>query len=164
MYPIVDPIFSPRFLTPALFFDNYCQHLLRFDRHHGHNSVQFFLPAPGDPPLIGPTERSSWNVSALSASTRAREAKLALSQAAYVHLAAFIPNMTLAIDTEQTCLASDIAPNGPRLKNGSFEVPMGPGLGIDPDIDALERYRVDSKSGAYLDLERPGWFPVKPAY
>jgi len=41
--------------------------------------------------------------------------ELALSQAAYVHLTASISNMMLAIDTQQTYLSSDNAPNGPRL-------------------------------------------------
>lgn len=90
--------------------------------------------------------------------------ELALSQAAYVHLAASLPNMTLAIDTEQTYLSGDIAPNGPRLEGGGFAVPTAPGLGVDPDVEALERYRVDAISGAYLDPARPAWFPVKPAY
>ena len=90
--------------------------------------------------------------------------ELALSQAAYVHLAASVPNMGLAIDTEQTYLAGDIAPDGPRLEGGKFPVPQRPGLGVAPDIAALERYRVDGISGAYLDPGKPGWFPVKPAY
>lgn len=90
--------------------------------------------------------------------------ELALSQAAYVHLAASIPNMSLAIDTEQTYLSGDIALNGPRLDRGSFAVSDAPGLGVDPDVEALERFRVDAITGAYLDSARPGWFPVKPAY
>ncbi len=90
--------------------------------------------------------------------------ELALSQAAYVHLAAAIPNMTVSIDTEQTYLASDIAPDGPRLKDGGFDVPLRPGLGVDPDVAMLDSLKVDVISGAYLDPARPGWFPVKPAY
>ena len=90
--------------------------------------------------------------------------ELALSQAAYVHLAASIPNMSLAIDTEQTYLAGDIAPDGPRLKNGSFPVPDRPGLGVEPDMALIERYVVDGIKGAYLDPDKPDWFPTKPAY
>ncbi|MHB2170158.1 mandelate racemase/muconate lactonizing enzyme family protein [Alsobacter sp. R-9] len=90
--------------------------------------------------------------------------ELALSQAAYVHLAASIPNMTLAIDTEQTYLAGDIAPDGPRLRDGGFAVPHGPGLGVTPDEAIVSRYAVDGIAGAYLDPSKPGWFPVKPAY
>ncbi len=86
--------------------------------------------------------------------------ELALSQAAYVHLAAAIPNMTVSIDTEQTYLASDIASNGPRLRDGGFDVPTAPGLGVDPDVAMLEKLKVDGIAGAYLDPSRPGWFPV----
>ena len=90
--------------------------------------------------------------------------ELALSQAAYVHLAASIPNMSLAIDTEQTYLAGDIAPDGPRLKKGRFTVPDRPGLGVEPDMALIERYVVDGIKGAYLDPDKPDWFPTKPAY
>ena len=90
--------------------------------------------------------------------------ELALLQAAYVHLAASIPNMSLAIDTEQTYLADDIAPDGPRLKNGRFTVPDRPGLGVEPDMALIERYVVDGIKGAYLDPDKPDWFPTKPAY
>ncbi len=90
--------------------------------------------------------------------------ELALSQAAYVQLAAAIPNMNLAIDTEQTYLAGDIAPDAPRLADGGFTVSDAPGLGVTPDIDLLERYRVSRIEGAYLDPARRDWFPVKPAY
>ncbi len=91
-------------------------------------------------------------------------AELAISQAAYVHLAAALPNMVLAIDTERAYLGGDIAPDAPALIDGAFVVPDGPGLGVTPDESLLERYRVDSIEGAYLDAGRPGWFPVKPAY
>ena len=40
-------------------------------------------------------------------------AELALSQAAYIHLAASIPNMSLAIDTERAYLGGDISPPRP---------------------------------------------------
>lgn len=91
-------------------------------------------------------------------------AELALSQAAYVHLAASIPNMSIAIDTERTYLSGDISPNAPRLIDGRFEVPEEPGLGVEIDQELIDRYRVDGIAGAYLDKERKDWFPVKPAY
>lgn len=90
--------------------------------------------------------------------------ELALSQAGYVHLAAAIPNMSLAIDTEQTYLAGDIAADGPKLLDGGFPVSERPGLGVEPDPESIMRYCVDDISGAYLDAARPGWFPVKPSY
>ncbi len=91
-------------------------------------------------------------------------AELALSQSAYIHLAASIPNMSIAIDTERTYLGGDIATNTPKLAGGRFEVPEEPGLGVAVKEDLIERYRVDGIAGAYLDKERKDWFPVKPAY
>ncbi|MDC8013499.1 mandelate racemase/muconate lactonizing enzyme family protein [Tahibacter soli] len=90
--------------------------------------------------------------------------ELGLSQAAYVHLAASIPNMDIAIDTERAYLAGDIVRNPPVLRDGGYAVPTEPGLGVEIDVEQLERYRVDAISGAYLDPARPGWFPVKPTY
>lgn len=91
-------------------------------------------------------------------------AELALSQAAYLHLAASIPNMTIAIDTERSYLSGDIAGSPSPLDGGSFAVPDAPGLGIDVDETLIERHTVTAIEGAYLDESRPGWFPVKPAY
>jgi L-rhamnonate dehydratase len=90
--------------------------------------------------------------------------ELGLSQAAYLHLAASIPNMTLAIDNELDYLGGDIVTAGMRIVDGHLPVPTGAGLGVEVDRDALERYAVDAITGAYLDPARPGWFPVKPAY
>lgn len=91
-------------------------------------------------------------------------AELAISQAAYVHLAATIPNMSLAIDTERTYLAGDIARTPVTLSNAAFTVPEAPGLGVDPDAELLSAMRVDGITGAYLDPAQKGWFPTKPAY
>lgn len=91
-------------------------------------------------------------------------AELALSQSAYIQLAASIPNMNIAIDTERAYLGDDISPNPPVLRDGRFAVPEGPGLGVEIDETALEKYRVDGIVGAYLNKARPDWFPVKPAY
>ena len=90
--------------------------------------------------------------------------ELGISQAAYIHLAASIPNMVPAIDTERAYLAGDVVRNPPRLEGGSFEVPQEPGLGVEPDEELIRSYEVDEISGAYLDLDRPGWFPVKPSH
>jgi glucarate dehydratase len=90
--------------------------------------------------------------------------ELAISQAAYVHLAAAIPNMVLAIDTERAYLGGDIAPDAPRLSEGSFAVSEAPGLGVNPDVELIERHAVSAIEGAYLDSARPGWFPTKPQY
>lgn len=89
--------------------------------------------------------------------------ELALSQAAYVHLAASIPNMAIAIDTERAYLGRDIG-EGPALSEGFFAVPDGPGLGVRVDEDAIADMATDRITGAYLDPERPGWFPMKPDF
>ena len=90
--------------------------------------------------------------------------ELGLSQAAYLHLAATIPNMTLSIDTELDYLSDDIITERFVQSGGSLAVPGAPGLGVDIDPDQLERYSVDKITGAYLDPRRPGWFTTKPAY
>ena len=90
--------------------------------------------------------------------------ELGLSQAAYLHLAASIPNMSISIDTEHDYLGDDIIAEPFSIVDGRLAVPSGPGLGVTVDTAQLERYRVDQISGAYLDPQRPGWFPVKPSY
>ena len=90
--------------------------------------------------------------------------ELGLSQAAYLHLAASIPNMTIALDTERAHLAADIVRESFVLEDGCFAVPTAPGLGMTVDEARVERHAVTRIEGAYLDDRRPGWFPVKPAY
>lgn len=90
--------------------------------------------------------------------------ELAISQAAYVHLAASIPNMSLAIDTERAYLAGDISHAPVPIHQGRYGIPEAPGLGVDVEESLIERYRVHAIEGAYLDSANPGWFPTKPAY
>ena len=90
--------------------------------------------------------------------------ELGLSQSAYLHLAASIPNLTLAIDNEITHLAGDVITVPFVVDRGTLTVPEGPGLGVTLDLAAVEHYEVQDISGAYLDPRRPGWFPTKPAY
>jgi glucarate dehydratase len=90
--------------------------------------------------------------------------ELGLSQAAYLHLAASIPNLSIAIDNELMHLAADVIADPFTIDRGTLTVPQGPGLGVSLDHAAVERYAVDDITGAYLDPRRPGWFPTKPAY
>ncbi len=90
--------------------------------------------------------------------------ELGFSQAAYVHLAASIPNMTIAIDSERAYLSDDVVLAQPPLIDGAFAVPNEPGLGVTPDFAKIERYQTSLIQGAYLDASRPGWFSTKPAY
>jgi len=90
--------------------------------------------------------------------------ELGLSQAAYLHLAASIPNMTLAIDNERDYIAGDVIHHPFVVESGHLDVPLRPGLGVDVDLDRLREFEVPDIKGAYLDPGRPGWFPNKPAY
>jgi len=90
--------------------------------------------------------------------------ELGISQAAYLHLAASIPNMSISIDTEHDYLGDDVIAPGFAIEGGRLAVPTGPGLGVEVDLAQLDRYRVERIAGAYLDPERPGWFPTKPSY
>jgi glucarate dehydratase len=90
--------------------------------------------------------------------------ELGLSQAAYLHLAASIPNMSIAIDTEYYYQDADILSERLQLIDGQCAVPTGPGLGVEPDLALVERLRTDRVRGAYLDVDRRDWIPTKPAY
>ncbi len=90
--------------------------------------------------------------------------ELGLSQAAYLHLAASIPNMTLAIDNERDYLDGDVITAPFDVREGRLAVPQGPGLGVEVDLSAVDHFEVTDIKGAYLDPGRPGWFPTKPSY
>jgi L-rhamnonate dehydratase len=90
--------------------------------------------------------------------------ELGFSQAAYLHLAASIPNMSIAIDTEYYYHTDDVITSPFRAENGRMKVPTGPGLGVEPDLEKLENFRSSKVIGAYLDPDRPDWFPEKPKY
>ena len=90
--------------------------------------------------------------------------ELGLSQAAYLHLAASMPNAAIALDTIYQLHVDDILDHRIPFTDGQAAVPQGAGLGVEVDLDKLERYRVDRIESAYLDPTRPGWFAEKPAY
>jgi glucarate dehydratase len=90
--------------------------------------------------------------------------ELGFSQAAYVHLAASIPNLSISIDCERAYLSGDVVHTPPPLQDGAFALPQGPGLGVTADLERIAHHAVDRIQGAYLDAARPGWFSTKPAY
>lgn len=90
--------------------------------------------------------------------------ELGISEAAYLHLAASTPNLTLAIDTGYPSLIDDIVTQRHQIVEGSMPVPTGPGLGVELDLDKLARYTSEQIVDAYLDRQRPDWFSEKPAY
>ena len=64
-------------------------------------------------------------------------------KAAYsVHLQAAIPNATLPCDELPFVRVADVLNEGLGLKDGHFDVPTGPGLGVTLNMDVVEQYRV----------------------
>ena len=90
--------------------------------------------------------------------------ELGVSQAAYLHLAAVLPNMLLAMDTQTPNIAGDVVADPPPIVRGTMRPPAGPGLGVTLDPDRVRRHRADGIANPYLDPARPGWFPTKPQY
>ncbi len=112
---------------------------------------------------LGPIGRAAgWSLSQHSNS------HAGISMAAMIHLAASIPELTLASDTHYPWLVegSDII-EGPMLtiRNGSMAVPTGSGLGVTLDRDKLERaHEVYQKCGmkgrddrSLMRKLEPGW-------
>ncbi|MGA7836051.1 MAG: glucarate dehydratase family protein, partial [Acidimicrobiales bacterium] len=65
---------------------------------------------------------------------------LGISLAAMTHVAAAVPNLTYALDTHWPWKDEDVIEEGVlAFKDGSVEVPTGPGLGVELDRDALSR-------------------------
>lgn len=90
--------------------------------------------------------------------------ELGLTQAAYLHLAASMPNAKIALDTIYQHHGDDILKERIAFRNGHADVPTGPGLGVEVDLDKLETYRTETIESAYLDSDRPDWFAEKPSH
>lgn len=90
-----------------------------------------------------------------------------ITMAAMVHLAAALPQLTLASDTHYPWLPDDADIIGNRLpiQNGHISVPRGAGLGVELDRDRLaaanEVYRRcgmrDRDDAGTMKLVEPGW-------
>ncbi len=90
--------------------------------------------------------------------------ELGLTQAAYLHLAASMPNAKIALDTIYQHHADDILTERIAFEDGHADVPDGPGLGVEVDLEKIESHRSERIVSAYLDPDSPGWFAEKPAY
>jgi glucarate dehydratase len=91
-------------------------------------------------------------------------AELGISTAAYLHLAASVPNMMLAIDTQYSNQSDDIVTEKHDCQKGIMAAPEGAGLGMVLHRGKLEGYKENGIRAPYLDTELPGWFPTKPQY
>lgn len=64
-----------------------------------------------------------------------------VGSAAMLHLAAALPNLSDRVDHEiigPFYLKNTLDPEIPRFKNGSAEIPAGPGLGVHLDINSIQ--------------------------
>jgi glucarate dehydratase len=91
-------------------------------------------------------------------------AELGFSTAAYLHLAASLANVVLAIDTQYTNQADEITTEKHAIERGCMRAPAQPGLGVALDASKLALHKADDIRDPYLDRDKPDWFPVKPQY
>ncbi len=63
--------------------------------------------------------------------------------AAMLHIAASCPSYSLANDSTYYGLQDDILTERLKIDRGRMQVPTGPGLGIEVDMEKIMRYRVD---------------------
>ena len=94
--------------------------------------------------------------------------ELGVSTAAMVHLACSLPNLGYAIDSHYHDQTGDVITEPWVYRNGSFELPTGPGLGVELDRDQLDRYHryfLDHHEvNEFYDPKRPGWVPSLPLF
>lgn len=96
-------------------------------------------------------------------------AEFGISQAATLHLAACLPNLTMAPDSHYHHLTDDIITGGKlEYRNGAMKVPNGPGLGVEVDYDKLAKYHELSNKqemGSWIeDARRPGEITTQPKW
>lgn len=96
-------------------------------------------------------------------------AEFGISQAAMLHLAAALPNLTAAPDSHYHHLTDDIIAGGKlKFENGKMRVPAGPGLGVKLDRDKLAKYHELSRNrqmGSWIeDPTRPGAITFQPKW
>ena len=91
-------------------------------------------------------------------------AELGFSTAAYLHLAATLPNLMLALDTQYSNQSDDVVTEPHHCEHGMMPVPTGAGLGMQLRDEKLSLYKTEAIPDPYLDPTKPDWFPVKPQY
>lgn len=94
--------------------------------------------------------------------------ELGVQLATMLHLGALLPNLRFAADAHYHHLRDDVIRGGLlRYHDGCIQVPTGPGLGVELDLDRVGRYHEEfCRLGGYpydRDPTRPGWFPTVPA-
>jgi muconate cycloisomerase len=77
----------------------------------------------------------------LSVNIAAKIAESSISSAAALHLACAVPKADWGVSLTHFYLADDIVKRPLPLKNGMVALPSGPGLGIEVDEAAVERFK-----------------------
>jgi glucarate dehydratase len=94
--------------------------------------------------------------------------ELGVSTAAMLHLAAASPSLSYAIDSHYPDQVGDVITEPFRFDNGELPVPDVPGLGVELDLDEVERYRrYFEEAGTvneFYDPRRPDWVPALPLF
>jgi muconate cycloisomerase len=78
----------------------------------------------------------------LKVNVAAKIAESSIASAAAVHLACAVPNVDWGVSLTHFYLAEDIVRQPLAIRDGTVALPVGPGLGIDVDEAAIERFRV----------------------
>lgn len=99
-----------------------------------------------------------------------------IGMAVMAHTGVTMIGLTAAVDAHYHHLTDDIIKGDMLLpKNGVLAPPEGPGWGVELDEEKVEKYREVHASGIYRnvyveantvgpDPNRPGWFPIIPAW
>jgi glucarate dehydratase len=94
--------------------------------------------------------------------------ELGISTAAMLHLAAASPSMKYAIDSHYHDQVDDVITRPMIYKDGCFDVPSGPGLGVEVDWEKVKKYNRLYKSqgqvNEFYDARRPDWVPALPIF
>ncbi len=78
----------------------------------------------------------------LKINVAAKIAESSIASAAAVHLACAAPNVDWGVSLTHFYLAEDIVRQPLAIRDGAVALPRGPGLGVDVDEAAVERFRV----------------------
>jgi muconate cycloisomerase len=78
----------------------------------------------------------------LKINVAAKIAESSIATAAAVHLACAVPNVDWGVSLTHFYLAADIVREPLSIRDGAVSLPSGPGLGVEVDEAAVERFRV----------------------
>ncbi len=80
----------------------------------------------------------------LAVNVAAKIAESSIASAAAIHLACAAPNVDWGVSLTHFYLAEDIVRTTPMIEDGAVALPASPGLGIEVDEAAVERFRCNA--------------------